>query len=262
VALAALLLAAVVGPAGATPGDYAVTGHRGFVARGVTENTIASLERARENGATAVELDLRLTGDRHFVVMHDPGLRRTTTCRGRVTEHSLHFIQRHCAGARGHEHIPSLANVLGWAHGKDLNLILEIKHSRKVEWTDRSFGALAGEVRRHGLARRVIYHALNNADLQALKAALPHAHAEAIADSWAAVERERTWADGINVYARDLTEARVRSLHHDGLLVLGRVTNSRADWRRLRRVGVDGLLTDDTAGYRAWRNAVRASRTA
>ncbi len=51
----------------------AVHGHRG--ARGLApESTVASFDAAFAAGVTGVELDVRLTGDGHVVVWHDPTL--------------------------------------------------------------------------------------------------------------------------------------------------------------------------------------------
>jgi glycerophosphoryl diester phosphodiesterase len=67
--LAALLLAAWLLPASA----FDLQGHRG--ARGLApENTIASFERALQEGADTLELDVMLTADGVPVVSHDPML--------------------------------------------------------------------------------------------------------------------------------------------------------------------------------------------
>jgi hypothetical protein len=42
------------------------------------ENTLASMQRAIEAGATAVEIDVRTTSDGHLVILHDATLDRTT----------------------------------------------------------------------------------------------------------------------------------------------------------------------------------------
>ncbi len=64
--------------------------------------------------------------------------------------------------------------------------------------------------------------------------------------------RPTEWVDGVNVWTAQLSRHRVRALRADGLLVLGRNTEARGDWSRLRRYGVDGVMTDDVPGYLAW----------
>ena len=58
--------------------------HRGASAH-APENTLAAFELALQQGADAIELDVKLTVDGHVVVIHDATVDRTTGARGRVT---------------------------------------------------------------------------------------------------------------------------------------------------------------------------------
>ncbi len=59
--------------------------HRGFKENAV-ENTVAAFRAAVDIGFLALETDLRLTRDRHIVLIHDPTLRRLTGDRRRVKD--------------------------------------------------------------------------------------------------------------------------------------------------------------------------------
>ena len=59
--------------------------HRGYVYKGV-ENSIEALEGAAEVGANYVELDILLTKDNKFVVMHDYNLKRLAGVNKRVQD--------------------------------------------------------------------------------------------------------------------------------------------------------------------------------
>lgn len=59
--------------------------HRGFKENAV-ENTVAAFKAAVNIGFSALETDLRLTRDRHIVLIHDPTLRRLTGDRRRVID--------------------------------------------------------------------------------------------------------------------------------------------------------------------------------
>ena len=72
----------------AVSGASAVVAHRGASAR-EAENTAEAFDLAIEVGADAVEFDVRMTGDGHAVVMHDPDVVRTTDGAGLVRELSL-----------------------------------------------------------------------------------------------------------------------------------------------------------------------------
>jgi glycerophosphoryl diester phosphodiesterase len=52
-------------------------------------STLAAIERARAAGATAVELDVHATSDRHIVVCHDETVDRTTNHQGEIANLTL-----------------------------------------------------------------------------------------------------------------------------------------------------------------------------
>jgi glycerophosphoryl diester phosphodiesterase len=75
----------------------AVIGHRG-AAGAAPENTLASIRKARELGATWIEFDVKLTQDGHAILFHDDRLERTTDGRGAVAATTLAQIRRLDAG--------------------------------------------------------------------------------------------------------------------------------------------------------------------
>jgi len=107
-----------------------VIGHRG--ASGYApENTMASFERALALGADAIELDIHPTRDGELVVIHDLELARTTSGRGRVSDHPLAEIRALDAGSWfgpsfAGERVPTLRQVLEWARGR-VKVVIEIK---------------------------------------------------------------------------------------------------------------------------------------
>ena len=80
-------------------GERPVIAHRG--ASGLApENTMAAFALAIEQGADAIELDVRLTADRVPVVLHDATLDRTTGARGEARSCSFAELTKLDAGAR------------------------------------------------------------------------------------------------------------------------------------------------------------------
>ena len=55
----------------------AVIAHRA-VGGGAPENSLAGIQYAIDRGIDMVEVDVRMTGDGHYILMHDPSLARTT----------------------------------------------------------------------------------------------------------------------------------------------------------------------------------------
>lgn len=76
-----------------------IIGHRG--ASGVApENTLPSFQRAFEEGAQFVELDVRSSKDGEVVIIHDATVNRTTDGRGHVHRHTLKELKARDAGYR------------------------------------------------------------------------------------------------------------------------------------------------------------------
>jgi glycerophosphoryl diester phosphodiesterase len=109
----------------------AVIGHRG-AAGAAPENTLASIRKARELGATWIEFDVKLTKDGHAILFHDDRLERTTDGRGPVAATTLAEIGRLDAGSwfgpafRG-EPVPTFAQALGLCAELGLGINVEIK---------------------------------------------------------------------------------------------------------------------------------------
>ena len=107
-----------------------VIGHRGASGH-APENTMASFEKALAMRADAIELDIHPTRDGQLVVLHDLGLERTTSGRGRVCDHTLAEIRALDAGSWFHpsfagQRVPTLGEVLAWARGR-IKVVIEIK---------------------------------------------------------------------------------------------------------------------------------------
>src|SRR4026207_1293717 len=76
-----------------------IIGHRGAAAH-APENTMASFHLALEQGADALEFDVRVTRDGEAVVLHDPTLERTTDAVGPIRLHTLKELDQVDAGFR------------------------------------------------------------------------------------------------------------------------------------------------------------------
>ena len=237
--------------ASAAPDGFAVVGHRGYPGRHVTENTVPAFRRAVAYGATAVELDVQLTRDGRFLVLHDPTLDRTTTCRGRVDRRTLARIQRHCRGQRGHELVPSLGQALDLVVRLHTSVVVDVKRPPSA-WTPDRYQRLVRTIEQRGLQGRTVVLGFHRDNLEAIRSLDPALRVQAIARDLDDVDRMRTWADGLNLAASLATPDLVADLRSQGLLVLGRKTALRRDWGELRRAGADGLLTDHVASYVTW----------
>ena len=105
-----------------------VVGHRGGRGEGwPSENTMLSFERAKAQGAVAIELDVRTCAGGEVVVFHDASLARMTDERDvrRIEDVSLEDLRRVDIGGAS---IPELAEVLAWARQQGVAVNVEMKH--------------------------------------------------------------------------------------------------------------------------------------
>ncbi len=221
-------------------------GHRGHPGRAVTENTTRSFTRAVRSGGRGVELDVRITADGRFVVMHDDSLARTTTCRGgSVSRSSLGWIRRTCRGLVRGERIPSLADAAVWfRQHRGITPVVEIKDG---PWTAQRFRALRQTLAARSVLRRTRVVSGSLDLLRRAEQAAPSLRTHAQVDSESeARELMRSFPalSGLHLYAADANPGLVRDLKAQSLTVYGRLTSSPGDWGRLRWAGVDGIITD------------------
>lgn len=161
-------------------GEPFVVAHRG-APRLAPENTLRSFALALEQGAFALETDLRFTADGEIVLHHDATLERTTDGSGAVRAHTLRALKRlrtRLPGTNqpGPDAIPTLSELLQWTEART-SLLLELKdplfreppYARRLVNTLRAFGVLEQTA-------VVSFHPEHVAAVAAICPALPTGH--------------------------------------------------------------------------------------
>ena len=249
-ALALPVTGPLTAPAGAAKaGDFRITAHRGAPSRKVTENTIRSMRRAVRMKASALETDVRMTKDGRAVLMHDPTLDRTTTCRGRVSDRSMRHLRKRCRGAQGGEMVPTLGALLRFADRNGVNVLMELKGDR---WPKADVATVGRIVARAGMVRRVTAMSFHPAPLRRLEARRPAIATTRLVRGWGEVAEALTYADGVTIAVGHLNPHRVDVVRGAGKRVIAKKANSTQRWRRLKRLAVGDLITDRVGGYRRW----------
>lgn len=96
------------------------------------ENTMAAFKKAVELGVNGLMVDVRMTKDKKFVLMHDDTVDRTTDGKGRVDQLLYDELRLYDAGSwkcdefKG-EKAPLLSEVLRFCKVNGLKLILDVK---------------------------------------------------------------------------------------------------------------------------------------
>lgn len=250
-----------------------ILGHRG--AMGVApENTLVSCQRAFEDGAGFVELDVWGSRDGEVVIIHDATVQRTTNGRGRVSKHSLKELKALDAGYRftpdggrsfpfrGQKiEIPTLEEL--FSSLPQARAIIEIKqaHPPIAE-------KVVDIVRRLGREDRVLLATEDDRIMGDIRTEIGQGQPPiATGFSYGEVAAFLRWVKSgkLDVYLpsgqalqvpceyRGMTlvsEETVKAAHELGLEMFVWTVNDVGEMKRLLALGVDGIITDYPARLR------------
>jgi len=208
-------------------------GHRGAAAL-EPENTLRSFRRAAEEGADALELDLRVTRDGHLVVLHDPAVDRTTDGIGPVHELTLAEVQRLDAGLG--EKVPAFTVVLKTT---TLPIHAELKVVEAAE-------PLASMILQEATGR-VTPISFDPEALRRVKNVLPDLPVGLILSGAPPDAVERALSVGaafVSLEAEYLDPEAVERCRRAELKVTAWTVNEPERMRRVMELGVDGIATD------------------
>jgi glycerophosphoryl diester phosphodiesterase len=228
-------------------GNPRIIAHRGLHrGTGCPENSLGAFEAAWAAGVAWCECDIRVTADHRTIVLHDPTLDRTTTCRGRVDLRSYDELKtcrlRDEHGRSTNEPVPLLHDVVR-AMPSDGGLLIEIKpHVPTFH-----------HVARVMLARgwRLELQSFDPENVAGLcSAGLGGQAVLLIEDLGGLDEGLRMRCCAIHVQHELVDADVVARLHAAGKRVGAWTVNDVGEARRLARLGVDTLITDDPLGVR------------
>jgi glycerophosphoryl diester phosphodiesterase len=231
-----------------------VVAHRGSSSL-APENTLASFRQAIDDGADAVELDVRLTKDGHAVVIHDRELRRTTGTRGRVDDHALREIRALSAGAWFHrkfaaERIPTLDEVFELAAGR-CGVNVEIKVDRGDPGGEETVDRCCRIIRAHRAGEWTLVTSFSNRAVKRAGSILPGIPTGLLLHPLRHLMKppvgltRSLGALYLIVNGSGLRRKFVRAAHERNILVGEYTVNSHRRIERARRFGIDALITDE-----------------
>lgn len=233
-----------------------IYGHRGAKAH-VTENTMASFQRAIDDGADGIELDVRTSSDGVVIVMHDPVLKRLTA--GRDTRACSRLLAKELAEIplENDHRAPTLAEVLDWADSRDVLVNVELKHDT------HDLRALATGVAhllrgRARVARRVMFSSFEPKLLALVAVLLPEIpraflvhNGQRFARTPLAPAIARSIGSAMLNPERTLCSPERVAAWKKRLLLNVWTVNHPGEAQDLAALGVDGLITDDPGLIRA-----------
>ncbi len=228
-----------------------VFAHRGACTY-APENTLAAFELAYRQGAPAIEFDAKLTLDGQVVIIHDQSVERTTDGTGRVAGLPLAVLRELDAGSwlsaefRG-EKIPTLDEVFETVGKK---LFMNVELTNYATPFDALVSKVVETVKLHGLENRVLFSSFFPNNLMQAARLLAQVPCGQLIFPGRAGWWQRLWGRSLNLQAehpftRDVTQKSVADAHARGRRVHVWTVNAPNDIRRLKRLGVDGIFSDD-----------------
>jgi len=219
-----------------------VIGHRGS-SGAHPENTVLAFDRALAEGADALEFDVRASVDGVPMVIHDPTVDRTTNGRGEVGAMAAAALE--ALDAREGDRIPRLEAVL--ERYSETPLLIEIKERRAA-------GPALAALQRCGAQRRVLIGSFVRGALAPFRrAGIPTAPSRGGVALALLSSRLGLAAPGPDAaFAVPERRKAIRVVDHRFVRAAARAgkpvhvwtVNAIDDARRLRSMGVCGIITD------------------
>lgn len=214
------------------------------------ENTLRAFEAAIRQGATWLELDVRLVHGR-LLVIHDQTLDRTTDGAGNLADHPLEALRALDAGQG--QRIPFLEEVLDLAAGR-ARLVIEVKDGQAT--------AALVSVLRDAIAggrwrpERLLISAFDDHVLERTRALEPAIPVALLADKGAGNEvleaAARLGAEAVHISRWSARGRFVAAAHARGLAVGVYPVHRLWEYRLMHRLGVDSIFTDHPERALAW----------
>lgn len=242
-----------VGPASVP----AVVAHRGYSSV-APENTLAAVESALRSGADYVEVDVASSADGVPVILHDNTLDRTTDGTGALPLVTSEYVATLDAGmwfspAFAGQPVPLLADILPMMRGRAPMLLLEVKGPE----TAAELTTTVDLLREHGLVEQTILQSFDEQVLRDVARIEPElrlgllrstldADPVAVARDFGVVTYNPSWTA-----LQNRPEA-VADLHEAEIAVMPYTIDDPEQWRILRDLGVDGVITNRPGALVGW----------
>jgi glycerophosphoryl diester phosphodiesterase len=260
--------------------DY--QGHRG--ARGLMpENTIAAMKAAIDYAVTTVELDVTISKDNKVVVSHDPFFNEviTTTPDGKhlskkqgeelvLYKMTYDEIKQYDVGLKPHPGFPQQQRLKAYkpllselidsvetyarSKGKTIKYNIEIKSKKGTDGVNhpdpKKFSELLIAVlKEKTVLDRTIIQSFDVRPLQYIHTTYPSINLSYLVDVTSDTFKEQFDKLGFQPHTYSpnvaiVTKEAINECHEKGIKVLPWTVNNVSDMQRLKKMGVDGIISD------------------
>ncbi len=224
-----------------------VTSHRGF-SHDVPENTLPAIEKAIDEQADYVEVDVRVTKDGELVLLHDNNLKRTAGINKKIWDMTYAQIADVDAGSwLSHEYadtiIPTLREVLELSKGKVM-LNLDLKYRTEEEGLAEKVVAL---IKEYEMEWQCVVSSTSLKCIEKVKELNPDIRTGFITYQIYSGLYENESVDFFSMKYNLVSKGVVRQVHQNGKEIHVWTVNSKTEFERLERIGVDNIITDNPA---------------
>ena len=227
-------------------GEVEVIGHRGAAALR-PENTMAAIEKAVEDQADWVEIDVQETKDGHVIVVHDSDFMKAAGNPTKVWDVTLDEASEIDIGswfdpAYSSERPPLLSEALEAVKGRS-KLLIELKYYGHDEDLENRVISLVEDA---GMIDDIATMSLKYPAVQKMKSLRPDWRAGVLAAT-SVGDLSGLEGDFLAVSAASVSPRLLARAHIAGKDVYVWTVNDAPLMSRMISIGVDGLITDDPA---------------
>lgn len=221
--------------------DTMVIGHRGAMGH-ETENTLASVQKALDLGVDMIEIDVFKIASGEILVFHDERVDRLTNGGGKIEEYNI--VDARKLILDGNHSIPMLPDVLKLVD-KRAKMNIELKGANTA---DRVNFIIEKYVERNGWTLdQFLISSFKWDELKALRSLNPNIAIAVLVEGdplKAIPVAKELNAEAINPDYLQLNEQIVDSIHQAGFKVYTWTVNAPGEIRRMKNIGVDGIISD------------------
>lgn len=225
------------------PDRAEVVAHRGSSGR-APENTLAAIEKAIQDGADWVEIDVQRSADGIVVVIHDRDLRRLGGTGIIVRETTLNGLKNVDIGSWFHpsfddQRLPTLESVLRLCKDR-INVNIELKY---YGWDEQLAPAVIDDIRRTGMVNQIVMMSLDTRAVTQVKKLRPTWKVGQLTavlfGDFSGVQ-----ADFLAIHSRNATSSFIDLAQRNGKQVHVWTVNDVPGMHAMFSLGVDAIITD------------------
>ncbi|MBT8183252.1 MAG: glycerophosphodiester phosphodiesterase [Eudoraea sp.] len=218
-----------------------VIGHRGAMGH-VTENTLASVQKAMDLGVDMIEIDVFKIKSGEIMVFHDVRVDKLTNGTGKIED--FNFLEVRQLTLDGNHKIPLLQDVIKLIDNK-IPLNIELKGANTADRVNHIVNVF---VEQHGWdPENFIISSFNWEELREMRSINPEIAIAVLTDDdplQAIGVAKELKAIAINPGFGTLTPGVVQKIQDEGFKVYSWTVNEQDDIKKAQEMGVDGIFTN------------------